>query len=124
MLGIIDYWRKMFDYKGKSGRKNFWLGSIANALILYAVFYILSYILAFIGGFFDADVATVENFFVFLFVIEFIFYFLASLSAIVRRLRDAGISPWWIIGWFFPGVNIVVLVFLFFKSKETAMLHA
>lgn len=112
------FWTKMFDYRGKMNRKDFWLGNIVNAILILVLFYTGSYLLGFVGGYSGAEEATFEAFSLLLFLLLFVVYFLAYLSAGVRRLRDAGFHPTWILATFVPILSIVLIVFFCLPTKE------
>ena len=33
---FVSLWKNIFNYKGKSGRKEFWLGIVMNIIMMYA----------------------------------------------------------------------------------------
>ena len=93
-LDIIT--KHFFDFKGKEGRKVFWLFAL-NSII--------------IGLILSAISATV--YYIFSLII-----LLPSLGLLVRRLRDAGFSPWWALLLIIPGIGtIILLIMACFPSK-------
>jgi len=93
-LDIIK--KHYFDFSGKEGRKVFWL----YALNCFIVSSILSFIwgpLAIIFG-----LATL----------------FPGLAIIIRRLRDADFSPFWVLLLLIPGIGgLILLVMACFPSK-------
>ena len=93
-LDIIT--KHFFDFGGKEGRKVFWL-FILNC-------FIVSFILGLISS-----------------VVSYIFsliVLLPSLGILVRRLRDAGFSPWLALLLIIPVVGLIaVLILACFPSK-------
>ena len=93
-LDIIT--KHFFDFGGKEGRKVFWLfllNCFIVNLILGAILATLSYIFSLV-------------------------VLLPSLGILVRRLRDAGFSPWWALLLLIPGIGgIILLIMACFPSK-------
>lgn len=48
----------------------------------------------------------------------FLVSLLASLSFMAKRLRDIGTSPWWTCLLFVPGLNLILLLMLFFVPTD------
>ena len=46
--------------------------------------------------------------------------FVASIVTFIFRLKNIGISGAWVLLMFIPGINIIFLLFLFFKAPENA----
>lgn len=95
------------DFKGRATRKQFWLFTLFLILIMFILGIILG-----IAGVAQAAAGNIS-------MIIQIALFLPSLAIAIRRLRDAGFSPWWILiglipllGWF------VLFVFYCFPSKK------
>lgn len=114
----IAFWKDMFKFQGKLARKAYWVGSIVNAILLALLFYAISYSAGFIGEFRGTASETTERWVLIIFIVEYLVYFLACMSAAVKRLRDAGFSPWFVLGLFFPLLNMVVIVLLVMETKQ------
>ena len=93
-LDIIT--KHFFDFGGKETRKVYWL-FVLNC-------FIVGLILNVIWG----TLATIFSLIV----------LLPSLGILVRRLRDAGFNPWWVLLLILPGIGgIILLVMACFPSK-------
>ncbi|MBM7616624.1 uncharacterized membrane protein YhaH (DUF805 family) [Weissella uvarum] len=121
---ILNYWKKMFNYNSRISRTEFFVGSIVNAILGFLTYYILAYVLGFIGGLTDADLGTLEAIVLFLVVIFWVLYTLAGISALNRRLRDAGFNPWWTVANFFPVLQLVPFAMSFFPSRLPKKIQA
>lgn len=120
MKYIGDFWKNMMNYRGKTSRKAYWIGLIGNGLILWCVFYSSSFLLGFIGELMDADFATLETMSIFIFIMLYGLLFFSGISCGTRRLRDTGYNPWFILGSFVPGVNLLVFMLFLLPSKSKA----
>ena len=104
MKYIFEMWKRIFDYKGKSGRKEFWIPFAINSAVAFAAFCLV--IAAVLTGMLS-----------FIYPIAVISVYLA-LSAIpfisltVRRLHDTGRSGWWYCLIFGFGIGAVILLFM------------
>ena len=93
-LDIIT--KHFFDFGGKEGRKVFWL-FVLNCFIVNLIFSAIWATLATIVG---------------------LILLLPSLGIIVRRLRDAGFSPWLALLLIIPGIGwVAVAILACFPSK-------
>lgn len=95
----LTYYKKMFDFKGKSCRAEFWVPTITN-IVLAAFIYV-----EVMWSFFHADseihkvlLVSILNF--------------PSLACTVRRLRDIEKSPWLVLLYFVPYVNFCLLALM------------
>ncbi|MBM7617957.1 uncharacterized membrane protein YhaH (DUF805 family) [Weissella uvarum] len=120
MEAVIEFWQKMFDYTDRTRRKDFWLGSIVNAILVLFAASVVTFVLLMIA----LNIVEDENqsdlvitvVFIVIFGLGYVVYLLANLAAGVRRLRDAGLNPWWILLKFVPVVRLSVLVMHCFPS--------
>ncbi len=78
-----------FDFKGREGRKVFWLYTL-NTFIIYALLVVMS--LNFLG------------------VLISLLIFLPSLGLSVRRLHDVNFSGWWVLINLIPLLGYIVLI--------------
>ena len=92
----LDVWKRSFDFKGTSSRREFWLGLLGLLTIN-----IIAFGLSFYSPVFTL-IIVINN--------------LSFVSTFIRRLRDAGYSPWLFLLFFIP---IVSLVLIYFASKPT-----
>lgn len=102
---------KPFEFSGTLGRKNYWVGILQWVGVL--VFFII--ILAVLGV--DAEevlyVEDIDTFWDVVKLLVVVLYIpLCMISGAVRRLRDAGKSPWlWLLG-LIPVVGQIILIVL------------
>lgn len=96
-----------FDFKGRATRKQFWLFTLFNVIVLT--------ILTVLG--------TLDNAIGTLFTVLYYIYSLAvclpSLGITVRRLHDIDFRGWWILLSLIPVIGgLILLVFYLLPSKE------
>ena len=94
---FLDIVTKHFlDFQGKEGRKVYWL------------FVLNTFIIGFIIGLISSTLNYIVS----------LILFLPSLGILVRRLRDAGFSPWLALLLLIPVVGwIIVVILACFPSK-------
>ena len=109
------FWRRGFtDWRGTSSRSEYWWTVLVNLLIVFgmiALMWLMS--INGISNVFEAFAGIV------LLGVLVIYGFAAivpSISMIVRRLRDGGFSPWWVllypVGLWLPYIGYVATVIL------------
>lgn len=94
------FFTRAFDYKGKSGRREFLFP------LLLPVFFLLAYFFA--DEVMDVDDDILDP----LFAIVFLAYLVSFASLCVRRLHDTMHSGWWILMTLIPVSNIVLIGYL------------
>lgn len=86
MLSFIEgftlYWTRYFDFKGRSTRSEFWW-SFLGLTILTGIIAGIEQINSRVG--------------IFIYLIYSIFTVIPNISQYVRRFRDIGINPYWVI---------------------------
>ncbi|MBQ2823828.1 MAG: DUF805 domain-containing protein [Oscillospiraceae bacterium] len=109
MKYIAEMWKRIFDYKGKSGRKEYWIPFAVNAVIavLVTVFMLVRPYAewVFVPAIVLAAYLAVS--------------FIPFISLTVRRLHDTGKSGWWYLVSFILGVGAVVVIFMCAGSSGT-----
>ncbi len=102
MKYIIEMWKRIFDYKGTSGRKEYWIPFAVNAVlaVVLAVMCLLKIYAPWL-----AITAIVLALYLAASFIPFI-------SLTVRRLHDTGKSGWWYLVSFVMGVGAVVVILM------------
>ena len=104
-------WKRAFDFKGISGRKEFWLGQLLSLMIS-------SILLFFIALNHDKDFEEVA-FLVVPYMIHIIGTSYASISLFVRRFRDTATKPIGVVLFLIPVIGqIYVLAVCCKKSKR------
>ncbi len=90
------FWKKGFDFKGRSNRSEYWWAYLANILI-----YIL---LAILSGITSAINETLGLLFSLIYILYSFGQIIPSLSINIRRVRDMGKSWQWIF------INLIPIV--------------
>ena len=108
LKSYLSAWKKPFNFRGKSTRKEYWQFLILNAIIL--VFFLFLGLLGAANNSFLAPISTP------LYLIGLLFTFGSlwiSLPLTVRRIRDVGMSWKWIFFASLPYIGgVFVLIFL------------
>ena len=96
----LDFWTEVFNISGRTKRFDFWVPFIINLLIFSSISMALKD--------WNQTVAAVVG----------IIYFIANITIIVRRIRDAGHSGWLVLLGLIPVIGqIILLLFCLQKSK-------
>ena len=99
-----DFWKKAFDFRGKTSRRDYWLYVLANTII------------GFIFGFINVSSLYIdENIYFFITGCTYIYIFasmIPSWSISIRRLRDSGTRWQYIFIIFFPIAGAIYFVYL------------
>ena len=107
------FWLKSFDFKGKTNRQQFWLVSALNVIIIL----ILASIAVALGMLYGNSAITIPVALAFVYAFATI---VPSISIQVRRLRDAGLSPWLIVCSLIPYVGgLILFVMALLPSKRS-----
>jgi uncharacterized membrane protein YhaH (DUF805 family) len=109
----LEVWKKYAVFSGRARRTEFWVFVLVNSLIG-----MLCAVLGFLPLNFSAsDTAMAITYvFGFIFNIFYIAILVPTLAVATRRLHDTGRSGWWLLMYFVPFGNIVLLVFFFLDS--------
>lgn len=95
---IVSTFRKYFKFEGKADRKEFWIWASAMIAVSVTLICILTVIATVITLLFrNTDSPVLSGLFhttITLFGLFWLFMFMPTLTVMVRRLRDAGITPW------------------------------
>ena len=107
---LKNYFAKGFDFKSKIARKEYF---ISQLLVLVSI--ILLVILFSFISFLSSAIGTVLGF-------VLVFYLLAALwcqlPLSVRRLRDAGFNPWWVLVGVLPFGGLALFIMHCQPSKK------
>ena len=109
-----EFWNRSFDFGGETSRKSFWKVVGWNLLIE------LILVVIGLGTSFESSIKELSNYFVLVPFYGFIIISLIpSISIQVRRLRNSGRNPLWMLMSFVPFVGgIILLIFYLSISKE------
>ena len=94
-----------FDFKGKINRKQYWFGVLTYSLLLILA--------SSIGMMISETVSLIVQ------TIVSLFFFIPGLALCVRRLRDIGKNPWWVLVSVVPLIGIIWLLILMCKKGES-----
>lgn len=97
MKEFIYVLKNMFNFKGRSRRRDFWISQAINYGLIYIVGAIMMMLMgACFKGLIAGNIASIVGFIVFaiIMVIIGIWSFLFSLAVTIRRLHDRGMSGW------------------------------
>ena len=103
----LKLWARIFDYKGKSSRKEYWFAFILEAVLFALAFFNVT--LSFI------PIKVIHYFFLILALLIFLYLGLSIIpwiSLTVRRLRDGGKSAWWALLMLIVGIGNVIVLFI------------
>ena len=131
ITAFIDAWKRPFDYKGVTTRKNYWFYILSSILvsslleILKGIFVNLAtFALPVFDGSSDGS-SLLSSFFLVIWQTFRIIDFLYSLGALVispsimvRRLRDAGKQWQWVFLYLVPIIGWIWLIVLFCKPTK------
>lgn len=92
-----------FDFSGRATRKEFWMFVLFNIII--------SFIVGFIAGLIGVKVLN---------AVYNLLVLIPSISITVRRLRDAGLSVWWILIGLIPFLGALALLIMAIKKSVPA----
>ena len=106
MRSFILMWKRMFDFKGTTSIGEFWIGLIVNFIVSIVLFSVLAQSLEF-------ETLSV------VYLVYFVLFLFASLSMVVRRIRDADRSVANLL-WVFVPVLGEIIIFFILISKSRA----
>lgn len=107
-MGIVKFWTRALDFTGRSSRAEFWLGYLVDVVgVLFLTTHVAVY-------------ERLEEYTVLMLVqiVILLWMYLAMLTSAVRRLRDAGKNPLFVLLFFVPIGNFVLLAFLLMPTAE------
>jgi len=104
MSWYITVLKKYAVFSGRARRKEYWMFSLFNTIVSFA----LGLVLGFIGGLTGVG-STLANIGSALYALGTI---VPSIAVAVRRMHDSGRSGWWLL------VPVANLIFLFVDSQE------
>ena len=108
------FFSRTFDFKGRSSRREFWLGVLPNAIIMLVLIGLLLFSLLGFGE-------TINRFSIFMIVLFALFCvieLLPSISLIFRRMHDIGLNGWYINVLFIPVVGFVWYIYLVTRESD------
>lgn len=91
---IEDTLRKYFQFRGRSGRREFWTWAIMVLAVSVVVVCTLAGLSFILDNAYNSVLSSVYKCILISLGLFWLAMFIPSLTVSVRRLRDAGISPW------------------------------
>ena len=110
MKEYLNLWRRAFDFKGRSTRRDFWLPFLVNCAVWVLAVAVTLMFLSFAPAFTGILAAILWAYLV-VSAVPF-----AALT--VRRLHDTGRSGWWYLLVLLGGVGFVILAIMCFSSTD------
>lgn len=107
------FFLRTFDFKGRSSRREFWLGVLPNAIIMLTLIGLLLYSL--LG--FENVINAFSIAMIIIFGLFCIIELLPSISLIFRRMHDIGKSGYYILVLFIPVAGFIWYIYL--VTRET-----
>lgn len=108
------FFTRVFDFKGRTSRKEFWLGVLPNAIIMLILIGLLVYSL--IG--FKTAINTFSIFMITIFALFCLIELLPSISLILRRMHDIGKNGKYIFVLFIPIVGFIWYIYLVTRPTD------
>lgn len=108
------FFTRTFDFKGRSSRKEFWLGVLPNAIIMLILMALLIYSL--LG--FETSTNPFGIFMILIFSLFCIIELLPSIALIFRRMNDIGKSGKYIFVLLIPIVGFVWYIYLVTRPTD------
>ena len=105
MRSFILMWKRMFDFKGTTSIGEFWIGWIMNIIITAVAFYLLVP---------NLELETIAI----IYLVYAVLFLFASLSMIVRRIRDADRSVANLLWLFVPGLGGLIIFFILISKSR------
>lgn len=116
---LVQTFKNYFFFKGRADRKEFWTWALAMLAVSFVFICILG-VIAFINSLLyrDSEIPVLSGLFtagITLFGLFWLVMFMPSLTVSVRRLHDAGITPWLLI------IPIALGIFTFLVLCDQAL---
>lgn len=112
MNTYITFWKRAFDFKGRTSRKDFWITYGINIIVSFLISFLL------VGAFNYGSDALLYGVEIFASLFSIVIL-VPSLSILIRRLHDTNRSGWWYFIALVPVVGgIVLLVFTLLPGVE------
>ncbi|MGN1200785.1 MAG: DUF805 domain-containing protein [Candidatus Caccovivens sp.] len=108
------FWLRMFDWQGKTSRREFWLGVLGNALIMLVLLTLLIVSLTC----FQNAINLFSLVMIFLFSFFVLIELLPSISLIIRRMHDIGKSGYFIWILFIPIAGFIWYLYLVTRPTD------
>ena len=94
MQEYLEFWKRYVDLNARTNRRGFWMWFLVNLVVSFVI-----------------GLAAVFSGLEILSSIYSLAIFVPTLAIIVRRLRDAGKNPVWVVATIIPIVGLITLYF-------------
>ncbi|WP_020210783.1 DUF805 domain-containing protein [Gilvimarinus chinensis] len=99
----VQAFKQFADFNGRWNRTQYWMFFLINFLIAVAV--------NIVAGILGITILA---------TLYALVLFIPSLSAAVRRMRDSGRSPWWVLVGLIPVIGWIILIVLLAQPTKSA----
>lgn len=106
--GFCLFWTRALDYKGKTSRREFWWGVLANAIPMVVIIGLLAASLTYSSKPINTFSATMIVLLALFCLVEL----LPSVTLIIRRMHDIGKSGFYIFVLFIPVLGFIWYLYL------------
>ena len=102
----IDFWKRAFDFRGRSTRPDYWWAYLVNVIIIYYSYCFFVFLFLFFSNVDLSDPALLNNptelqkiiiTYAWPLMLFSLIELIPQLSLQIRRLRDAGFHPAWVL---------------------------
>ena len=120
---LINPLKRLFDFKGRANRKEFWLFMCWYIALMLAAWFIVMFLCMAIGVMLYSDPGSQEGVgwigCIICIVGSYLGALLLPLSLRTRRLHDIGLSGWWQLILLVPSLGrLVMLIFMLIPSEK------
>ncbi len=119
LSAYVKIWSRAFNFEGTSNRREFWLGFFSLLLMNIFVFLVIELLNQTNNNPFSYNYSGFGGAIIWLIcVMHFFGSFLAIFSGTIRRIRDVGKSPYFILWNLIPFVGIPMTLFVCFQQNN------
>lgn len=121
-----SYWKRYTDFGGETTRREYFLALLGVTLVFLSLFLVLvvfsvyAYFESYVKGGGSSSEWSGYGVLISFILLNLFFYvtIIPSFSISVRRLRDAGLSPFWVFLFITPITSVLFIPLVFFPSAE------
>ncbi|MBJ9353567.1 DUF805 domain-containing protein [Citrobacter koseri] len=116
MKAYIDFFRHYVNWRGRTGRKGYWLFVLINIIIIFVLQILDRIIATTFLGFSSQEVNSHGGIYI-LTVLYILATFIPNITLSIRRLHDINKSGWWLLLSLIPiAGSLILLIFACLKS--------
>ena len=109
MTWYLKVFKQYFDFRGRARRKEYWMFTLINTLILLALMFIEFVVLG-------ANPETGEG--IIFYPLYTLITFIPGLAVSIRRLHDTGKRGWYLFTMFVPLIGVFILIYYLAQDSE------